>query len=84
MSSRNTLKHTVSTTTPPTNGTLGDEWFNPASNRLYKLVANQNYNGVELDFTNIFYVDDYFILKDLIFMYQLPSDNSADKQNPLR
>lgn len=40
MSSRNTLKHTVSTTTPPTNGTLGDEWFNPASNRLYKLVAN--------------------------------------------
>jgi hypothetical protein len=24
------------------------------------------------------------VLKDLIFMYQLPSDNSADKQNPLR
>ena len=40
MSSRNTLKHTVSTTAPPTSGTLGDEWFNPASNRLYKLVAN--------------------------------------------
>lgn len=40
MSSRNSLKHTVSTTAPPTNGTLGDEWFNPASNKLYKLVAN--------------------------------------------
>jgi hypothetical protein len=40
MSSRNSLKHTVSTTSPPTNGTLGDEWFNPASNKLYKLVAN--------------------------------------------
>ena len=40
MSSRNSLKHTVSTTAPPTNGTLGDEWYNPASNKLYKLVAN--------------------------------------------
>jgi hypothetical protein len=40
MSSRNSLKHTVSTAAPPTNGTLGDEWFNPASNKLYKLVAN--------------------------------------------
>jgi len=40
MSSRNSLKHTVSTTAPPTTGALGDEWYNPASNRLYKLVAN--------------------------------------------
>lgn len=40
MSSRNSLKHTVSTTAPQTNGTLGDEWYNPASNKLYKLVAN--------------------------------------------
>jgi len=40
MSSRNFLKHTVSTTEPPTSATLGDEWFNPTSNKLYKLVAN--------------------------------------------
>lgn len=40
MSSRNSLKHTVSTTAPPTNGALGDEWYNPATNLLYKLVAN--------------------------------------------
>jgi hypothetical protein len=40
MSSRNFLKHTVSTTEPSTSGTLGDEWFNPTSNKLYKLVAN--------------------------------------------
>ena len=34
--------------------------------KLYKLVANQNYNGIEVDFTNIFYVNDYFILKDTL------------------
>jgi hypothetical protein len=40
MSSRNFLKHTVSTSQPPTSGTLGDEWFNPTTNKLFKLVAN--------------------------------------------
>ncbi len=32
--------------------------------KIYKLIASPIYNGVELDFTGIFYVDDYFILKD--------------------
>jgi hypothetical protein len=40
MSSRNYLKHSVSTNTPPLNGNLGDEWYNPTNNKLYKLVAN--------------------------------------------
>jgi len=31
---------------------------------LYKLVATQNYGGIEVDFTKTFYVNDYFILKD--------------------
>ena len=31
---------------------------------VYKLVADQNFNGVEVDFTSIFYVNDYFILYD--------------------
>ena len=31
---------------------------------LYKLIANKSYNGVEVDFTSIFYVNDYFILTD--------------------
>ena len=31
---------------------------------LYKLVANKSYNGIEVDFTSIFYVNDYFILTD--------------------
>jgi hypothetical protein len=33
---------------------------------LYKLVANQVSNGIEVDFTSIFYINDYFILKDPI------------------
>ena len=32
------MAHVVSTTQPP-NGALGDEWFNPKTNKLYKLVA---------------------------------------------
>lgn len=32
------MAHVVSTTQPP-NGALGDEWFNPTTNKLYKLVA---------------------------------------------
>ena len=39
MSSRLYLQHTVSTSQPPT-GQLGDEWFNPATNTLSKLIAN--------------------------------------------
>jgi len=31
---------------------------------LYKLTASSIYNGVEVDFTSIFYVNDYFILYD--------------------
>lgn len=33
---------------------------------LYKLTADKIYNGIELDFTSIFYVNDYFILEDPI------------------
>jgi len=32
------MAHVVSITQPP-NGALGDEWFNPTTNKLYKLVA---------------------------------------------
>jgi hypothetical protein len=32
------MAHIVSTTQPP-NGALGDEWYNPTTNRLYKLIA---------------------------------------------
>ena len=31
------MAHTVSTS-QPTNAALGDEWFNPTTNQLYKLV----------------------------------------------
>lgn len=34
--------------------------------KLYKLVADKTYNGIEVDFTNTFYVNDYFILKNNI------------------
>ena len=33
---------------------------------LYKLVAQQSYNGIEVDFTSVFFVNDYFILQDRI------------------
>ena len=32
------MAHIVSTTQPP-NGALGDEWYNPTTNKLYKLVV---------------------------------------------
>jgi len=32
------MAHIVSTTQPP-NGALGDEWYNPTTNKLYKLIA---------------------------------------------
>ena len=31
---------------------------------LYKLTADSIYNGIEVDFTSIFYINDYFILYD--------------------
>ena len=34
--------------------------------KIYQLIANSIYNGIEVDFTSIFYVNDYFILKDPI------------------
>lgn len=33
---------------------------------LYKLVANKTYNNIDVDFTSIFYINDYFILQDPI------------------
>ena len=38
-------------------GTSSDQDYN-----LYKLIADKTFNGVEVDFTKIFYVNDYFIL----------------------
>ena len=32
--------------------------------KVYKLVASKNYGGVDVDFTKVFYVNDYFIMKD--------------------
>lgn len=40
-------------------GTMSDQDF-----PLYKLVANDIYNGIDSDFTAIFYENDYFILTD--------------------
>ena len=50
MSSRDYLKHTVSATQPPTHGNLGDEWYNPTTNKLYKLVAN---SGVTVQWSEV-------------------------------
>jgi len=50
---------------------------------LYKLVADKTYNGVDVDFTSIFYVNDYFILEDPITnikyscqIYEIKNDNT--------
>lgn len=40
---------TVSTT-QPTGGTLGDEWFNPSTNEFKKLIAT---NGTNVNWTGI-------------------------------
>ena len=41
------MAHIVSTTRPDLKtAAVGDEWFNPTSNKLYKLVV---YNGVSVD-----------------------------------
>jgi hypothetical protein len=37
---------------------------------LYKLVANKIYNGIEVDFTNTFCINDYFILYDTTTMQE--------------
>jgi hypothetical protein len=39
-------------------GTFSDQDYT-----LYKLVADNVYKGIEVDFTSIFYVNDYFILQ---------------------
>lgn len=41
------MAHIVSKTEPP-NGSIGDEWYNPTTNILYKLVA---YNGTSVRWT---------------------------------
>jgi hypothetical protein len=50
---------------------------------LYKLVAEKSYNGIEVDFTSIFYVNDYFILEDRLTndkyycqIYEIKNDNT--------
>jgi hypothetical protein len=49
MASRDFLKHIVSTDEPAIS-TLGDEWFNPTTNRLYKRVAT---NGTSVAWREI-------------------------------
>jgi len=61
---------------------------------VYKLVADQNYNGKEVDMTRIFYVDDYFILYNpssgttySCQVYQIKNDTTIyfeelDNKNP--
>lgn len=50
--------------------------------KLYKLVADKVYNGVEVDFTSTFYVNDYFILNDGMGntfscqIYEIKNDNT--------
>ena len=50
---------------------------------LYKLIANKSYNGINVDFTSLFYVNDYFILNDSITnnklscqVYLIKNDNT--------
>ena len=42
------MAHIVSTTQPP-GLALGDEWYNPATNKLYKLIAVNGTNPVFQD-----------------------------------
>lgn len=46
------MAHVVSNTQPP-NGALGDEWFNPLTNKLYKLVALGGNNVTWQDVGNV-------------------------------
>ena len=50
MSSKTNFKHTVSTTQPPLSGNLGDEWYNPSTNKWYKLLAN---SGTTVTWTEV-------------------------------
>jgi hypothetical protein len=62
--------------------------------KLYKLIANQEYNGVKVDFTSTFYVNDYFILTNPLTsekyscqVYQIKNDTTIifeemDNKNP--
>jgi hypothetical protein len=66
----------------PSNITNISETSNQDYN-LYKLVAQKIYNGIEVDFTSIFYIDDYFILEDPITndkfycqIYEIKNDNT--------
>ena len=38
MTTRQSVSHTVSTTQPPSGG-IGDEWYNPTTNKLYKNIS---------------------------------------------
>jgi hypothetical protein len=49
MSSRDYIKHKV-TNTSPNDAKVGDEYFDPATNRLYKTVAN---NGSQVVNTEV-------------------------------
>lgn len=44
------MAHIVSVTQPPS-GALGDEWYNPTTSKLYKLVVGNGTNVVWQDFT---------------------------------
>jgi hypothetical protein len=46
------MAHIVSTSQPP-NGALGDEWFNPLTNKLHKLVALSGTNVSWQDVGNV-------------------------------
>ena len=46
------MAHIVSTSQPP-NGALGDEWFNPVTNKLHKLVALSGTNVSWQDVGNV-------------------------------
>jgi hypothetical protein len=62
---------------------------------LYRLVANKNNLGIDVDFTNIFYINDYFILTDPVTgntfscqIYEIKNDNTIifeelDGNNPV-
>lgn len=49
MATRDYLKHTVSSS-EPTGSTLGDEWYNPTTNKIYKRLA---VNGTRVEFREI-------------------------------
>jgi len=51
LSSRNYTKHWTSTTRPVTGLQIGDDWFNPTTNRLYKFVVQ---NGISPAWTEMF------------------------------